>query len=274
MDKSKEIYDSASIPSPFLDELIGLVRFRRLAAGLIYSDFATRYKRSVLGVLWTFLHPLGIMLVMYFIFSNILGRIPGFHIYLLSGLIPWMFFSEATSEMGKKIIWGGQLLKRIYMPMSVLVIASAGVHFINMCLMMIPLILLATLSGYTPNITYIALPAAMVLVAVFATGLGLVMTTVTSFFTDGVQIYMVVLRAWFYLTPIFWHPSMIKSETVLRVLSLNPLSDYLGLFRAAIYEGVWPDPALYIRGGAIALIALLIGWTVFAKNVEKLRYRI
>ena len=114
----------------------------------------------------------------------------------------------------------------------------------------------------------------MVLVAVFATGLGLVMTTVTSFFTDGVQIYMVVLRAWFYLTPIFWHPSMIKSENVLRVLSLNPLSDYLGLFRAAIYEGVWPDPDLYIRGGAIALIALLIGWTVFAKNAEKLRYRI
>src|SRR5688572_25019119 len=110
-------YDSQKRKSPALEELFSIIRYRDLIYQLIRRDIVSRYKRSILGVLWTMLQPLGMMLVMNIVFSKLFGRVEGYTAYLLSGLVAWSFFSQTTTSAIHQIVWGGALMRRIYLPL-------------------------------------------------------------------------------------------------------------------------------------------------------------
>jgi hypothetical protein len=109
---TKPVYDSARQSNPALTELKELSNYWYLLKQLVRRDILTRYKRSALGVAWTMLNPLGTMLIMSFVFSNLFHTVGNYSIYLLSGLLVWNFFAQSTSAAMSGLVWGGSLMKQ------------------------------------------------------------------------------------------------------------------------------------------------------------------
>src|SRR5512134_369559 len=122
-----EIYDTANRPPLLVEEFLALIRYKELVKQFVARAIKTRYKRSVLGVVWTMLNPLLTMLVLTLVFSQVIRfSTPNYPypVYILSGIIVWRFFSGATSGAMGEMLWSGQLLTRIYVPKSVFPVAS------------------------------------------------------------------------------------------------------------------------------------------------------
>src|SRR5512138_2738239 len=108
------IYDSAAASNPALEELNEIWNYRNLIYQLTRRDILTRYKRSFLGVAWTMLNPLGMMLILSVVFSQVFGQSATYPAYVLTGLMAWNFFSQTTTLSMNSLVWGGGLLQRIY----------------------------------------------------------------------------------------------------------------------------------------------------------------
>src|SRR5215475_15030174 len=123
----KPVYDSSRLVSPFVEEFRELTRYRDLVKHLIARNIKTRYKRSALGILWTMLNPLLMMVVLTFVFSeifksSIVSR--SYSAYALAGLLLWNFFSQTTTLAMSELIWGGGLLNRIYLPRAIFAVCA------------------------------------------------------------------------------------------------------------------------------------------------------
>src|SRR5574338_699502 len=90
-------YDSQKRKSPALEELTDIIRYRDLIYQLVRRDMVARYKRSFLGIAWTMLQPLGMMIVLTLVFSQLFSDLPGYPAYVLGGLMPWIFFAQTTT---------------------------------------------------------------------------------------------------------------------------------------------------------------------------------
>src|SRR5512146_2648802 len=135
------IYDSSQRPPRGLDELREVIRYRNLIYQLVRRDVLTRYKRSFLGVAWTMLNPLGMMIVLTIAFSQIF-RIdtPSYPAFVLSGLLVWNFFSQTTTSAMITLVWGGSLLNRVYLPRSTFAISAMGTGLVNLGLSLVPML--------------------------------------------------------------------------------------------------------------------------------------
>ncbi len=109
-------YDSKRRKSPALEELTDIIKYRDLIYQLVRRDLVARYKRSVLGIAWTMLQPLGMMIVLTLVFSQLFNRVDGYPAYVLGGLMPWLFFAQTTTSEIQQSVWGGTLVRRIYVP--------------------------------------------------------------------------------------------------------------------------------------------------------------
>ena len=272
--RSELYYDSARLPHPFLRELQELWRYRDLLRLLVGSSIKTRYKRSALGVLWTLLNPLLSTLVMTVAFSALFRfELHNYSVYLLSGLLLWNFFTQTTLQSMHMLIWGSSLLKRIYIPRAIFAAAVLGNGLINLLLALIPLALVMLVLGHPFRPALLFLPAAMLIAAMFTLGLGLLISTLAIFFVDVVDIYGVLISAWFYLTPIIYPETIIPPQFAW-VLWLNPMRYMVELFRTPIYLGTGPSLSHLAVAFGLALSTLLLGWWSFTRKADEFAYRI
>src|SRR5512138_3854116 len=135
---SNIVYDSAKHGNYALDELRQCLRYRNLLLQLVRRDITSRYKRSFFGIAWTMLNPLGMMLVLTVVFSQLFGTVRGYPAYVLSGLMVWTFFSQTTTAAMVNLVWGGGLLNRIYIPRTSFAIAAMGTGAVNLLITAIP----------------------------------------------------------------------------------------------------------------------------------------
>jgi len=271
---STPTYDSAARGAPFLRELVELARFRDLLGLLINNINKTRYRRSALGVLWTLLNPLLNMAVLTFAFSQIFKfDLPHYPVYVLTGLIAWNFFSQTTTYAMNTLIWGGSLLRRIYLPRSIFAVSSIGNGLVNLGLSLIPLVLLMLLLGHPLYATWWFLPIAVLLWAMFALGVALFMSALAVFFADVVEMWGVAIQAWFFLTPVMY-PKEILPERFIWYMNVNPAHNLLELFRVPLYLGHLPGPNTIAAAVAEAVVALVLGWWVFTSKSNEIAYRV
>ena len=155
------IYDSTKRGPVALEELRGIFRYRDLILQLVRKDIVARYKRSVLGIAWTMLQPLGMMLILSLVFSTLFHGVRGYPAYILSGLIAWTFFSQTTSAMITQIVWGGALLRQIYVPRTSFAVAAVGTGLVNLGISFIPLVLIILLAGLRLGWTILFVPLSM-----------------------------------------------------------------------------------------------------------------
>jgi ABC-2 type transport system permease protein len=269
-----DVYDSASRPAAALEELIELVRYRDLVGQLVRRDIVTRYKRSALGIAWTMLNPLGMMLVLTVAFSQVFQATHAYGAYLLIGIVAWTFFSQTTVAAMRNMVWGGSLIQRIYIPKTVFAVSAIGTGLVNLLLSMVPLAIVIVATGLPLRPTVLLLPMAFILLACFALGVGLLLSTMAAYFPDVAEMYEIALQAWFYLTPIIYPEDIIPEPLRFWLFNLNPMYYFVRLFRQALYYDVWPAPERLAIAVAVALVALVIGWVAFTRKADEFAYRI
>lgn len=271
--RSSEIYDSARRGNSALEELRGVFQYRDLIFQLIRRDIVARYKRSVLGVAWTMLQPLGMMVVMTLVFSRLFHQIQGYPAYVLSGLITWTFFSQTTTAAIHQMVWGGALLNRIYLPRTSFSISAIGTGLVNLAISIIPLVAIVLVLRLPLTVNILFIPVAMLLLASFALGVGLLLSTLAVNFPDVSEMYQIILMAWMYFTPVIYPETMIPPEYQRWMFTLNPMYHLVKLFRAPIYEGRLPDPQSLLMGTVISLVTLVAGWIVFSRAADRFAYK-
>jgi ABC-type polysaccharide/polyol phosphate export permease len=267
-------YNSADVRPPFIGELVELWHYRDLLRLLVTNSIKTRYKRSTLGVVWTLLNPLLSTLVLTIAFQQLMRfNVENYTIYLLVGLLFWTFFSQTTTTSMNTLVWGSNLLKRIYVPRTIFAVSVVGNGLINYLLSLIPLGLIMLFMHQPFSPTLLLLPFAILLMAMFTLGLSLFISTLAVYFVDVIDIYNVLLQALFYLTPIIYPISIIPEQFVFIVL-LNPMTTMVELFRALIYYGELPTLAITLGSIGLSVVSLLVGWWVFTKKVDEFAYRL
>jgi ABC-type polysaccharide/polyol phosphate export permease len=268
-----QVYDSLKRGPVALEELRGLLQYRDLIFQLVRRDIVSRYKRSVLGIAWTMLYPLGMMTVLTLVFSQLFKAVPGYPAYILSGLIAWNFFAQTTSAAMEQMVWGSGLLNRIYMPRTAFVVSAIGTGLVNVILSLVPLFLITLLVGLRLNWSVLFLPVAAVLLAAFALGVSLLLSAWAIYFPDVAEMYKVGLIGWLYLTPIIYPLEIIPEKYRFWFFHLNPMYYLVQIFRTPIYNGVLPAWPLLAAGALIAIVTLTLGWVVFCSRADEFTYR-
>lgn len=267
------IYDSANRGSLALEELHGMIEYRDLICQFIRRDVITRYKRSVLGFAWTMLNPLGTMLILTIVFSNLFHAVEGYPIYILSGLIAWSFFSQATTASLAQNVWGSSLLHRIYLPRTAFTVSAIGTGLVNLLFSLLPLMLIMLLTGQPFSFALVFLPVSIAILVAFTLGIGLLFSTLALYFPDVVEMYQIALTAWMYLTPIIYPAEILPAASRQWLLRLNPMYYLVEIFRQPVYEGRIPSWDIFIPGAGIALLTLALGWVVFSWKANEFTYR-
>jgi ABC-type polysaccharide/polyol phosphate export permease len=271
---SEEIYDSDQRPHPLIEEFLSLLKYRELVYQFTARTITARYKRSIIGVAWTMLNPLMTMIVLTLVFSQIFRfKVEYYPVFVLSGLMAWNFFSHTTSAAMGEMVWSGGLLNRIYVPKSVFAVSAIGTGLVNLGLSLIPLLLITVILGVKLTPALLVLPFSVLLLSIFALGIGLFLATAAVFFADMIPVYEVILTIWFYATPIIY-PVDILPEQLMWLFKLNPLLYLVQLFRDPIYLGVVPGWEVWAIATGFALTVFLTGGLVFTSKSNEYAYRI
>ncbi len=270
--EAKPIYDTDRQRSKALYELIQVWHYRDLIYQLIYRDVTARYKRSVLGIAWTMLNPLGTMIILSVVFSQVFPSIEGYVAYVLSGLLVWNFFAQSTAAGMNSLVWGGDLFRRIYLPRTVFAISAVGTGVVNLVISLVPLLLVMLVVGVKISFSFFLVVIPIILLAAFALGVTLLLSSVGVFFPDVVEMYQIAIQAWFYLTPVLYKLDILP-EGVQFWVRLNPMVYFVDIFRLSTFYGQLFSWKIFGLSAGVAALTLIAGWWVFTQVSEELAYR-
>lgn len=264
---------------------------RELLINLTMREVKGKYKRTVFGQLWSLANPLALMLIYTFVFSFII-RIelpPGdpsglnvFAIWLLCGLLPWIFFANVLNSGVTSLVSNAGLIQkvafsRVVLPLSQVASAAYNWLFEIAVLVVVLSILGAFVLPWLPLVV-----VAMVLLAVFASGLALMLSIANVYFRDTQWFLSIILQLGMYLSPVIYPVTMVADAsagvggiwgtpvTILDLYHLNPMVHFLEVFRNLLYDNRWPDPTAWLVCLAWAVGALVVGLWVFRRNEKNL----
>lgn len=244
-------------------------RYGYLMRQLISRDFKTKYKRSILGVFWSFLNPLLTMLVQYVVFSTLFkSDIPNFPLYLLTGIVCFNFFNEATNMSLQSIVGNAALITKVYVPKYIYPVSRVFSSTINLLLSMIPLFAVMLLTRTPARPALLLLPFGLICLVVLCIGIGFILSTAMVFFRDTQFLWGVVSMLWMYVTPIFYPESIIPDKFML-LYKCNPLYHIIRFIRIILINGVSPEPKAYALCLIASFVPLLLGAIIFKKNQDK-----
>jgi ABC-type polysaccharide/polyol phosphate export permease len=251
-----------------------IIQYRSLLRNLIARDLKVRYKRSLLGIAWTMLNPLLMMLVFTLVFGQIL-RVPVEHftVFFLSAYLLWNFFAQTTSWSTGCLLGYAPLMKKIYVPKAIFVLATVLSGLVNLLISLVPLALIMVAVDHPFRASLAFLPVSILLAAVFALGLSLLLAPLSIMFADVVPIYQVVLTAWLYLTPVMY-PATLVPAAYRGLVAANPMSYFVEVFRAPIFGGTLPAASAILAAAGSAAVALGLGWFVFERYSDRIAYHL
>ena len=231
---------------------------------LVKRDIKKKYRRSILGILWSMLNPLLMMMITAMVFSNLFRfEIKNYVLYLLSGQLLFTFFSESTNFAMGSILENSGLLKKVYVPKYLFPLSRVLSSGVNLLFTLPAMIIVMIYTGERINLTLIY--ALVPLLLFFNFGIGLFLSASTVFFRDVFYLYGVFLTALGYATPIFYPVSIVPDKYIL-ITKLNPLYYYLSLFRTVVYDNRIPDLVQMIPCVVLSILSLVIGILVFKKT--------
>lgn len=249
-------------------------KYKFLLFQLVSRDFKVKYKRSVLGIVWSLLYPILTMSVMALVFTNVFRMsTPGVNylVYLMSGLVIFNYFSEASNLAMSSVVSNFSLINKVYIPKYIFPLSKCIFVGINFLLTLIPLYAIILLTGTGLNIYHLLLPFAFICLFLFTLGMGFILSSVSVFLRDMFYIYGVVITLWMYLTPIMYDFTIIP-ENLQFILKCNPLFWIIYFVRDIILYNQVPGLNVWVYCIIIAVGTLLIGMIVFKKNQDKFIY--
>ena len=248
--------------------------YRALLWEFVKKDIKLKYRNSFLGIIWSMLNPLLIMVVLTFVFSNVFrNSIPNFPVYCLIGRLIYGFFSQSTNQCMKVIVRKSALIKKVYIPKSLYLLSNAISTFIIFLISLIPLIIVMIVTKV--EIQWMIILAIYPIIAIFmiSLGTGLILSTLNVFFRDVEHLYSVILMVVMYMSAIFYSPTIISPEK-LYILKLNPLYSVISVCRDCLLYGEIISKSDWILCGVYPLIFLAVGILVFSKKQDQFIYYI
>lgn len=282
-----DVYDARVGWRNLLPDWRALYRYRYLLRNLVVRDLKVRYKNSLLGVLWSLLNPLLMMVIFTLVFGVLAGNdIRDYSVFFLVGLLPWNFFNGALLASTLSITNNEALIKKVYFPREVLPLASILSNLVNFGIALVVLVtfLYATGLGLTVHALWV-IPL-LITQLIFTLGLGLLLGSLQVFYRDVMMILDVGMLAWFFLTPVMYPLSRFGTTTEILGLELvpeqvirwlNPMASIIDGYRTVLWGIITPagvtsagpaamDPLYLLRTFVTAVIVLLVGYFVFART--------
>lgn len=257
-----------------LSKIKELYDFRELLKNLVIKELKLRYKRSVLGFLWTMINPLMMMIILAIVFSNLMKfDIKNFSIFLLCGLLPWNYFSHSIRVSTMSLISNANLINKVYLPKAVFPLSIIFSNMVNMILSLIPLFILMLFMGIKIHPTIILIPILLLNLMLFTAGISLLLSCLNVFFRDFTHMIEIIITAWFYLTPIIYPIEVIPMKYKM-LFKFNPLIYIIDGFREVIYSGKIPEFSFLINSVIVSLSSFAIGYWYFYRNEKEIIYYI
>lgn len=239
--------------------------YKPLLDELVTRDIKLRYRRSILGYVWSLLNPLLMMIIMTTVFSLILRfNVENYPLYVISGSTLFTFFTEACGTALNSILINGALIKKVYIPKYIFPLSSVVSSFVTMLFSCAAIVIVMIFTQSHFYWTQLLVPVPLLCVFVFALGFGFLLSSVTVYFRDMQHLWGVITTAWMYITPIFW-PSSTVPDDFQWLIQINPMYHFINFFRQILIDGVVPDPMAWLTCVVWAIVALVLGILVFRK---------
>jgi len=270
--------------------LAELARSRELLGNLTMRDVRSRYKRTVLGNVWSLLNPLAAMLIYTVVFGVLLQVAPdrgdpsGLHVFalwLLCALLPWTFFAIGVSAGMNALVVNASLVLKVYLSRAALVVSAVFAVGVTFLVELAVLTVVLLLFGANPLPWLPVVLVVTLLLAAFAVGVGLLLAIANVYFRDTQHFVAILLQMWFYLTPILYPVSYVAAQEdrlaadghdlpLLTLFKLNPLEHFVSAFRALLYDNRWPEGSDLLVCAITAVVALAAGLLVFGRYEGRL----
>ena len=245
------------------------IKYENLLLNLVSRDIKVRYRRSMLGMIWTILNPLLMMVVITVVFSTLFKQnIEYFPIYYLSGSLIFSFNSETTSNALYSILGNANLLKKVYIPKYLFPLSKIVSGLVNLGFSLIAVLIVMIVLKAPFHATLLLLPIPIFYTFLFSAGLGLFLSAITVFFRDVAHFYGIFIMAWTYFTPVFY-PETILPTTAMKVMFFNPMYHYVNYMRNIILYGEFPGMKENLICFLFGFIMLVIGVITFYKKQDK-----
>jgi ABC-type polysaccharide/polyol phosphate export permease len=279
---SPHYFDSNELHSHW-NKLQEIFAYRYLLKNLVIRDLKARYKNSILGVVWSLLHPVLMMAVYTVLFTILIPNkdIEIYPIFILVALIPWQFHTGTITSSANSITGNSQIIKKVYFPRILLPIAAMLSNLVNLLLASLVLLVLLYVFGLGLTINALWVPLLLLTQITFLLGLAFIFSTLQTFYRDTLMILEVGLLAWFFLTPIFYPFEEFGSHAMLWGISfnparvmrwLNPMASIVDGYRTVLWgnvggSGPAPMDALaLLRTFVTAVLIFIIGYVIFSRS--------
>lgn len=251
---------------------------RVLLAELVRTDFKLRYQGSVLGYAWSLLRPLLLFAILYIVFAQVLrfgDAIPNFPIYLLLGIVLWVFFADMTNQSLGSIVERGDLIRKIRIPRWLIVVSASISALINLGLNLLVVLAFVFISGIDLLVTSAWLPLILLEIYMFGLGMSLILATAFVKFRDVNYVWEVVLQAGFYATPIIYPLTLITSELFQKVILISPMAQAIQDARYSLVThktttiaDVYGTDLIRLIPLAVCILVLVLGVLYFRKEAK------
>jgi lipopolysaccharide transport system permease protein len=249
--------------------LLNFNKYRYLLNQLVKRDIKLKYRRSVLGIFWSFLEPLLSMIVLTIVFSTLFrSNISNYPVYYLVGMLVYQFFSSGTNTAMRSMVSNASILKTVYIPKYLYSLSAVISNFVTYLLSLIVLfmVMIVTNVNFTVYIIFASLPILALLL--LTVGVGLIVATINVFFRDMQHLYGVFLMLLMWFTPIFYPPEIVPS-TFRFIQEFNPLFAIITCCRSSFLYGTLYDINVLLFAMGSAILALIIGIVLFYKLQDK-----
>lgn len=239
---------------------------------LVTRDFKLKYRRSFLGVAWSVLNPLLMMVVMAAVFSTMMkfssDGIPSYPLYIILGNVTFTLMSDSTSQGMRSIIDAASLLKKVRIRRWVFPVEKVLFAVVNFAFSLIAVLIVMFAVGVYPTWTVLLLPVFLVYLSMFCVGLAMLLSSLSVFFRDVIHLWGVVLTAWTYATPLFY-PVDILPSWMLLVERVNPMFHFVNYIRTLLLYQQVPSLMLNVACALCGAIMLVVGLLVFRKTERR-----
>jgi len=236
---------------------------RSLIMTLAVSDLKLRYRNSVFGFFWSFLEPLLMLTILYFVFTEIFhGTIQYYPLYLLMGLIMWNMFARGTSMGMESILAKSGLITSTYLPREVVVFSGVLTSFFMMVFELIVFSIFMGVFGLMPSTTIILLPVMVVILFVLTLGFSFALSSLLVYYRDLRSIWGIILQVAFFAATIIYQITIFP-EKIRYFISLNPIVPLLDISRNVTIYNKWPNGGDLTYLISITFVVLCVGYAIF-----------
>ena len=244
--------------------------YRYLFEQMVRRELRQKYRGSALGVLWYLVNPLVMMGAYYLMFGIILPRqdLEHYPLFLLVGLVVWVFFNQAVMSAAPSLLDHGALVRKARFPREIIPASVVTVQLVTFVALLALVTPITVAIRGTVDAALLVLPFVLACLFAFVLGLAFAVSILHAYFRDVAPILSAALLPWFFLSPIFFEPDAIVTghETALFVLEwVNPVAPYIDGVRDIVYGGQLPGPATLVYVAVVAALTLLGGRALFAR---------